>query len=193
MKRPLNFIPVLALLMYLASCGQAEREQKLVAREKQVLELRQELNLKANALALQATQLNQMSAQLDSVNITQDSLKSRFPLLVGKWQVSMTCTETNCPGSAVGDTKTEQWLISKSAGSIIVQAYSNQTVNRVYVGKYHQGSIRLTAQPILTDIDTTTNIKVVLQPQKDSVALAGTRTIHRADCTIVYEMTLKKQ
>ena len=193
MKRPLIFIECLLLVGFLASCGQAKREQQLVAREKQVLELRQELNMKASALALQATKLNQMSQQLDSANIIEDSLKVNFPLLSGRWVVSMTCSETTCQGSAIGDTKTEQWLISRQAGSIIAQAYNNQTINRVYVGKYKDGALQLKAQPILSTTDTTTTINVVLQPQSDSLMLSGKRTINRPDCRIVYDMTLKKQ
>jgi len=43
----------------------------------------------------------------------------------------MRCTETNCSGSAVGDTKNEQWEIGYQNGGIVAQAFSGNKLVRV--------------------------------------------------------------
>ena len=63
----------------------------------------------------------------------------------------MICTETNCPGSAVGDSKNEQWDISFQDNAIIATAISNNQMVRVYTGHYFGNSIRLTVQKDSTD------------------------------------------
>jgi len=174
-------------------CGQAEREQKLAAREKQVMEQQQELILKANELALKEAKLQQLSKTLDSAHYNEDSLSSEFPQLEGKWDVNMICSLATCKGSAVGDTKTEQWTFSLVGGSVMAQAYTKNILSRVYLGKYQNGLLALTAQSADSIMDKGAQITVSLKEMSDSLSMEGKRSIVRPDCQIVYNLTLKKQ
>jgi hypothetical protein len=48
----------------------------------------------------------------------------------------MTCTETTCPGSAIGDTKTETWDISYQNNVLLAKANVGDKLTRVYTGTY---------------------------------------------------------
>ena len=180
-------------LLFAAGCGQAAREQQLVAREKQVREQQQELILKANQLALKEAELQQLAQNLDSTAHRQDSLKAKFPQLPGGWNVQMDCTQATCPGSAVGDTKAEQWIFSIVNGSVIAQAYAKKLLSRVYVGQYQNGVLQLTAQSTDTVLDGHAKITVFLRAATDSLSMTGKRSIIRPDCQIIYDLTMKKQ
>ena len=185
-------ILILGILL-LSGCGQAEREQKLADREKQLLKQQQELMLKANELALKEAKLNELTKSLDSAHFSEDSLKLQFPQLTGKWDVTMNCTQATCSGSAVGDTKTERWTFALAGGSVIAQAYTKNTLSRVYIGKYQDGLLQLSAQSADSIADGGAQINVYLRQASDSSSMSGKRTITRPDCQIIYNLTLKKQ
>lgn len=193
MFRKTTTLLIATVLILSLGCGQAEREKNLASREKQVMEQQQELILKANELALKEVKLNKMAKSLDSAHITEDSIKTLFPQLPGKWDVNMVCSQATCAGSAVGDTKAEQWTFSLAGSSVIAQAYAKNVLSRVYVGKYQNGLLQLTAQSADSTLDGGTQIKVFLRQMNDSLRLDGKRSIIRPDCQIVYNLTLKKQ
>jgi hypothetical protein len=193
MYRKTTTILLFAVLLLSLGCGQAEREKKLAAREKQVMEQQQELILKANELALKEDQLHKLAKSLDSAHVIEDSLKVKFPQLPGKWNVSMVCSVATCSGSAVGDTKTEQWTFSISGSSVIAQAFTKNVLSRVYVGQYKDGLLQLTAQSADTTLNSNTQINVFLRQMNDSLTLGGKRSIIRPDCQIIYNLTMKKQ
>lgn len=180
-------------LILTAGCGQAEREKNLATREKQVMAQQQELILKANELALKESRLQQLAKSLDSATIQVDSLNTLFPQLPGKWNVNMVCSQAGCTGSAVGDTKTEQWSFSLAGSSVIAQAYAKNILSRVYLGKYQDGFLQLTAQSADSTLDGGTQITVFLRQMGDSLTMSGKRSIIRPDCQIVYNLTMKKQ
>jgi hypothetical protein len=103
------FIFFLALLP-LAGCGLREREAKLAAREQAVEQRSHQLDARELTLMQREEELSKKLQVLDSQ--ARDTAMLYEPLLIGKWNVRMTCTETSCPGSAVGDIKTESWVIS---------------------------------------------------------------------------------
>jgi len=105
----------------------------------------------------------------------------------------MVCSVATCSGSAVGDTKTEQWTFSVSGSSVIAQAFTKNVLSRVYVGQYQDGYLQLTAQSTDTTLNSNTQINVFLRQLNDSLTLEGKRSITRPDCQIVYNLTMKKQ
>lgn len=193
MYRKTTILSLLIALLFSLGCGQAEREQKLAAREKQVMEQQQELILKANELALKEARLQKLAKSLDSSSILQDSLEARFPHLAGNWEVQMICTQATCTGSAVGDSKTERWAISLAGGSVIAQAYTKNVLSRVYVGNYQDGLLQLAAQSADSATEGAAQINVFLQQSADSLSMTGKRSITRPGCQIVYNLTMKKQ
>ena len=92
----------------------------------------QELLLKEKSLRLTEVELAQKENLLDSSSKNPtDSFIALHPQLPGKWDVTMRCTETNCFGSGVGDTKNEQWEIGYQNGGIVAQAFSGNKLVRV--------------------------------------------------------------
>lgn len=178
---------------FLLSCGQRQRDQQNTQLEQKLNEQRQELILKANQLALQEASLNARAKHLDSIQITSDTLTTALPKLAGTWNVNMICSQATCSGSAVGDTKNEQWEISFHGNTIMAEAYSKKVLSRVYVGDYSDGIIQLTAQMPDSTVDNNFQINVFFRPIGDSLVMNGKRSIIRADCQIIYNLTMKKQ
>ena len=133
--------------------------------------------------------LKQQSA--DSVS-TIDTIAKYNPVLVSGWDVKMTCTETTCTGSAVGDTKTEVWDISYQENNVIAKAKVNGELVRVYSGIYTGNTLEL-SEMLAENISPSRKIIVRLQLINDT-ELQGQRTIERTDenCRIVYNMEMKK-
>ena len=177
----------------MTGCGQVKREQDLVNREKQLQAQQQELILKANELALKETKLNELAKNMDSTHIREDSLHLQFSQLAGNWDVTMNCTQATCSGSAVGDTKTERWIFALAGGSVIAQAYAKNILSRVYIGKYQDGLLQLSAQSADSIADGGAQINVYLRQTSDSLSMTGKRTIIRPNCQIIYNLSLKKQ
>ena len=105
--------------------------------------------------------------------------------------VEMQCTETNCPGSAVGDVKNEQWDFKFQNNMVIASAMSNNQLVRVYTGDYVGNTLKLSVQQDSTDASA--KIIVRLQQTKDK-EMTGDREITQANgCRILYSLRLKKQ
>jgi hypothetical protein len=183
--KPLYLFCLLISLLF-ASCNKNKKLKDLTAqlnqKEQQLLLLQQELHSKEDSLA-------QLKKLLDSTQIHLDSVGTFNPELVGDWQVKMVCTETTCDGSAIGDTKTEQWNISFENNKVIAKASTNDKLNRIYSGLYKNKSLQLIAHPSTSN----TVMKVTLQQTKKNT-LEGTREILMGDqCKIIYSMHLVKQ
>lgn len=95
----------------------------------------------------------------------------------------MNCTETSCEGSAIGDTKTEQWEISYGAdNSVTINAFSGKDLVRIYNGAYRTAGLQLAHE---------NRIRIDLRlvaPDK----LEGTREVTQPSCRIVYSVTANK-
>lgn len=171
-----------------------QREIELDKKLAEVNEKEQLLSLKEQSLDFKEQELNEREKLLDSTTkkIANDSLYILHPQLPGTWLVKMQCIETNCPGSAVGDTKNEQWDFKFHDNSIIASAISNNQLVRVYSGYYVGSSIKLTVQQDSTDLKAA-KITVRLQNIKQK-EMDGEREIIQANgCRIVYALQLKKQ
>lgn len=152
------------------------REQALAIREQQIQYKEQELQ-KAQAESVDSTTVNDSTAIVNSGYL-------------GRWNVFMDCTETSCPGSAIGDSKTEQWNITYSNGCIETQAMAGQKLIRVYSGVLLGNVLELmyyNADPATQA--TRIMVRLIKEP---SGALSGRREITRNDCKIVYKVQLEK-
>ena len=186
------FFVVISLLLTIG-CGQAEREQKLAAREKQLINKQQSLLTKANELARKEANLQLLANSLDSEHHHEDSIINRFPHLPGTWNVNMICSIATCKGSAVGDSKSERWSFSLVGSSVLALAYTKNALSRAYLGKFRNGGLMLHALSGDTILDNDAQINVTLQQTGDAEILKGKRSISRSDCRIVYDLSLKKQ
>ena len=178
---------------FLQGCDIRKREEQLENKQKTLQQKEQELVAWQNSLNLKDEELTRREQLLDSTRVMTDTLANLFPTIPGTYNTTMRCTETNCAGSAVGDTRTEQWEIAFQNNSIIIKAMNDDKLVRVYSGTYASNGFELLAQ---TDNTTPTpDVKMVvrIQPAKENTMI-GTREIYRTnDCRIVYDLTLAKQ
>jgi hypothetical protein len=107
----MKYLFLFLVMSFTASgCGMRERELKLDQKMSEINQKEQELLLKEKSLQLKEEELAKKEELLDSSSRSPvDTFLVQHPQLPGKWNVTMRCTETTCPGSAVGDTKNEQW------------------------------------------------------------------------------------
>jgi len=139
-------------IIFITGCGLRQREMELNRKMQELNVKEQELALKEQSLAIKEEQLNEKEKSLDSTNnVVNDSLFLEHQKLPGTWLVEMLCTETNCPGSAVGDVKNEQWDFKFQNNMIITSAMSNNQLVRVYTGDYTGNTLKLAVQQDSTD------------------------------------------
>lgn len=176
----------------LQGCSLKSREESLSKREGLIQQREQELLLKEKTLQLKEEELNIKQQLLDSVSVV-DTASSYNAQLIGVWNVEMICTETTCPGSAVGDAKTETWEIGYQDNNIIAQAKVNNELVRVYSGTYSENTLELTATVERTADQPSAKITTRLRLVNDS-GMEGQREIERDNqCKIVYSMQMDRK
>lgn len=190
MKYPALF--VLLLLLLLQGCNLRQQEDNLNKREAALNEKEQRLLLKERTLQLKEEELLKKQQLADSLLIA-DTIAKYDPALVGNWDVKMTCTETTCTGSAIGDTKAEIWDISYQENNVIAKAKVNDELVRVYSGIYTGNTLEL-SEMLPESAAPTRKIIVRLQLAGES-KLQGQREIDRLEenCRIVYTMDMSKK
>jgi hypothetical protein len=184
----------LLFIIVFSGCNLRQREIELDKKLAEINEREQKLSLKEQSLELREQQLNEKEKKLDSTTKrnANDSLLLLHPQLSGIWNVKMQCTETNCPGSAVGDTKNEQWQFKLQDNGVIVSAKSNNELVRVYTGVYRNNVLQLSVHADTT-LPKSAKIFVRLQQIQDK-EMSGEREIIQPDgCRILYSLQLKKQ
>jgi len=185
---------LLAIYLVIGSgCGLRQREEALVKKENEINQKEQRLLLLEKQLQLKEEELVQRQKSMDSTQMQMDLADSVQvnPAVVGNWSVTMRCTVTTCEGSAVGDTKNENWQIAYQGANVIVKAMADNKLVRVYSGTFSENSLDLVAQQEPEAPNTKITVKLSF---KTPTELEGTREIIRADvCHIVYALTLKKQ
>lgn len=153
----------------------------------QLEQFRDSLLTKERELNLKEQELTKREQALDSTSNT-DSVGVINNDLTGKWQVKMTCVETNCEGSAIGDVRTENWNISYQNDVAIVEALSNGKVQRLYTGLYNGKELQL----VSSSAPSETTITILLTPTS-AISMRGRREITQAaGCKIFYRLDLDK-
>jgi len=179
-------------IVFISGCGLRQREIELNKKMQELNVKEQELALKEQSLSIKEEQLNEKEKSLDSTkNVVNDSLFVQHQKLPGTWMVEMQCVETNCPGSAVGDVKNEQWDFKFQNNMVIASAMSNNQLVRVYTGDFLGNTLKLAVQQ--DSADASAKIVVRLQQTKEK-EMTGDREITQANgCRILYSLRLKKQ
>lgn len=192
------FFLYLLITFFISGCGIRERERVVQQKEAELTQKEQELLLKEKTLQLKEEELLVKQQQLDSTKQQQPdstNIDTTFIYnhdIVGNWSVNMTGIETTCPGSAVGDTKSETWEFSYQNNSIIAKAMSDGKLVRVYTGAYKNNLLELTedVEHSPTSSETKMLVRLTLLNEK---SMEGQREIIRPDCKIVYSLQLNKQ
>jgi hypothetical protein len=188
MKWIFCFLPI--LIIACPSCETRKREVALQKKEAELKQKEQELLLKERTLELKEEELLKREQQIDSASINNTTPIDTS--LTGTWSVKMTCTNTSCPGYAVGDTKSETWQMSYEGTTIIVRVMSNDQLVRVYTGTHINNTIELVEDKSAPP-QGTRNQMIVRLRSIDANRLEGQREIVRDDCKVTYSLQLEKE
>jgi hypothetical protein len=104
----------------------------------------------------------------------------------------MTCVETTCAESAVGDIKTEEWIISYEANHVIGRVMVDGKLVRVYTGSFNGNSLELSLETQDASSQAATRMLVRLTIQNPRL-MEGQREIVRNNCKVVYTVRMEKQ
>jgi hypothetical protein len=177
------------LLLFTTACNQRDGG-------KSVQSIREELHEKEVALQLWSQQLTEREnvlverkRQLDSAARSYDSVGTYNPAIIGSWTASMTCTETNCEGSVIGDIKTEQWTFSYEGNLVVVQANAGKKLVRTYKGKLKANRLELAIEGKSPDEAKMTATLTLVAPDR----MEGQREIVQpTGCRVIYDLKLLK-
>lgn len=179
----------------LGGCDIRKREQVLSKKENELAQKEQELFMREKALQLAEEDFQRKTQNQDSLD-NSTTIDSIFinPEFIGQWAVKMNCIETSCPGSAVGDVKTEQWEVTYQNNTTIAKVLDNAKIVRVYSGSSTSNSVELNFQQNNNGNNQVTNMIVRLE-QTAKNKLEGRREITRMpeNCKIVYAVEMVKQ
>jgi hypothetical protein len=182
-------IRTLAILIFAAAlhgCGFKEKEQQIARKEKQLAEKEQSLiQWEQRLTLLERDLLDKKKKQAEDSTAAMDSTQAQ--IFVGKWTIKMRCVETNCSGSAIGDSKTETWEISYQNRAMVVNAFARNELSRIYNGSFSQNRLEVAnGQPGAESL-----IRVILEAKENK--MEGIRDVERADCKIRYTLTAERQ
>jgi len=191
-------VGLLFIIPFLFSgCGIRERETSIQKRETELAQKEQELLLKEQNLQLKEAELANLAQQIKKAqqidSTTQQPADSISQALMGKWNARMTCTETTCTGSAIGDTKTENWEIYYQNNKLVARAMTGENLIRTYTGAFRNTTLELTenVEPSPSAPATKMVVRLTLL---NPTTMEGQREILRiGDCRIVYALQLNKQ
>src|SRR5215217_1863738 len=130
------------LLLVTSSCESRRRQDELEKRAMDLNQKEQELLFKEKTLQAKEQELLKREAKIDS-SMKLDTVQQYNHALVGSWSVKMTCIQTTCMGSAVGDTKNEVWNLSYNRNIVVAKAMQGDDLARIYSGSYTGNSIEL--------------------------------------------------
>lgn len=191
------YLPLLLVFTF-SGCGLQEREARLQEKETQLTQKEQELAVKEKNLQLKEQELILKEEQLNkgqgpaADTAGQQAGGIFYPGLIGKWNATMTCIETTCPGSAIGDTKTETWELSYQGPRVIARVMAGEGLVRIYTGSYRNNLLELTENVALSSAAPATKM-VVRLTLLDQTTLEGRREIIRTgECRIIYALQLEK-
>jgi len=190
----MNYLFVLTsfFVLFLSGCDIRQREDSLQKKEAALNEKEQQLLLREKTVQLREEELAKWKQRMDSTTVA-DSTAKVDSSLIGAWAVQMTCTETSCSGSAVGDVKSETWELSYQDRNVIAKAKVNNELVRVYSGIYTGNTLEL-LETHENGTQATAKMVVRLRIVSDK-QLEGQREIERLaeSCKIIYAVTMKKQ
>lgn len=193
----LKYLTIVTGICLLSGCGLQEQRQQLKQESVLLRQKEQELALRGQELDAREQLLNERQMKMDSVLIGKDTLSKIFPEIPGRWLAKMVCTDAGCPGSALGDTKVEQWAVTFQNNMVVVKAMNNKfQLTRIYTGSIApDGQVSLKAQAPDDSLSTSQYAQISIQlKQTKNDAMQGQRDIIQPEgCHLTYSLDLKKQ
>jgi hypothetical protein len=194
------FLLYLLIALLCSGCDLKAREEALQKKEVELTQREQQLSLREKLVAIREEEVLQLKQKLDSAQTKLDSAETGNNTsliynaqLIGPWNVKMTCTETTCPGSAVGDTKAETWEISYQNNLIIAKANAGDKLVRIYTGSYNGTNLVLSENVANSSSEPATRLSIRLTLTNDNTMEGQREIVRENDCRIVYSLQLDKQ
>lgn len=183
-------ICLLIFMTLISGCDLRQREDALKTREAELNQKEQELIAREKTLQFKEKELAEKQMRFDT--LARDSSFAANPSIPGLWSVKMTCVETTCAESAVGDTRTEEWIISYEANHVIGRVMADGKLVRVYTGAFNGKSIELSLETQGDSPGAAARMLVRLTIQNPGL-MEGQREIVRNNCKVVYTVRMEKQ
>ena len=187
-------------MLILTRCDSKARQEATAKKEEELTAWEQQLNLREKTLALKEDELQQRKHVLDSLqhqsktdSTQSDSAAVQNANILGLWDVKMVCTETTCPGSAVGDTKSETWDFYYANDHLIARAMAGDNLVRIYTGTLTGTAIALNEVVENTAAAPTTKLLVDLTVKSDKLMEGKREIVRENECKIVYDLQLSRQ
>lgn len=185
----LRSLIIIFFIVSLSGCDLRSRELAIEKREADLKEREQQLILKEKDIMLREEALRRQNI---ADSIAADSTVI-IPGLEGSWSVKMTCTETTCSGSAVGDTKSETWNLAYQGNHIIARAMEGDKLVRVYSGSFNGKTLVLKENVDQQGVEPAASLTVRLNVVSQG-SMEGDREIVRQNgCRIVYRIQMNQQ
>jgi len=181
----------LPLFFLLQGCISDKREKELEKRAAELKQWEDALLLRENDLNAREENLRTRTSTMDTTG--GDSAFIYNQGLIGGWAVQMTCTETTCAGSAVGDTKTEQWDIAYQDNHVIAKAMVGKELVRVYRGMYSGNTLELVEDRGAAAGQHPTRMVVRLRMVSDRTLEGQREIVREGECKIIYALQMQKQ
>jgi hypothetical protein len=186
---------LILFLLFISGCTQ--RNTNLLQAEKDSLQTKGAmLAIKEAELQRRESLILQREQKLDSMlnadTTRVDTTRSKYLAIEGKWSVQMTCIQTNCAGSAIGDVKSEQWELQYSGTQLVAKAMADSKLVRVYTGTAKGQSIDLSEErPAAGELPATK--MVIRATMVNEKTIEGQREIIRnGSCNIIYQLVMSK-
>ncbi len=192
MKTQLKVLSFFLIALLFSGCASREKEEALNRKEDSLNQREQQLLLKEKTLAIREDELLSKEKKFDSTS-NVDSAGYYNPALTGNWSVKMTCTETSCAGSAVGDVNNQEWIFSYQGNSIIARVMEGNRLMRTYTGTYNNKQVEMTETMQSTTTQPAVKMLVRLTVINET-SMDGQREIIRENnCKIIYALDLQKK
>lgn len=186
-------------IAFSSACNSRNRESELSRKEAALNEREQQILLREKTLQFREEEFSEKLKKADSLSLQkQDSIPLSDtihinPAIAGQWAVKMICVQTTCPGSAVGDIKTEHWELSYEGKHLVAKATDRGKLVRVYSGLYAENRLQLIEHRDSSSLVYDTRMVVTLN-LIDNKTIEGQREIIRDDqCRILYALQMNKQ
>jgi len=187
----MKWIFILMGFVFITGCDYQRRQEALDKKMHELNQREEILTLKENQLEIKEQQINEKEKILDSTaHVVSDSLLQSHKKIEGAWRVDMNCKQTNCPGSAVGDLKTEHWNITVEGNNVIANVISNRALSKSYSGSFEGNLITLTADQDSAIENATIEVQLQQSTEKE---MEGSRVVTQTSgCQILYSLRLKR-
>lgn len=182
---------ILISLLVLNGCNRKNHEKEITKERIRLEQKEQELSMRENLL--NSRERNLLDRELKFDSSYRDVLADSIRTLAGTWLTKMTCIETTCSGSAIGDTKSEHWAFSFQGNTIIAKAVASENLVRVYIGSYNNNTLELVEDRPGTTLQPASKSTVRLRLLNEN-SMEGEREILRNnECKVIFSIRLDKQ